>query len=129
MLIYLTVPMLVILWSAMPPSDHGGYQLWGAVAGLVNGAGSCSFARPEWGIHAAIALSWLMASLHILPAGATAVMAPSPRPQRLAHWPSCCGRACSLPNMLNPLANVVLMVIFGLGTEVAAYGAASRRRC
>ncbi len=54
----------------------------------------------------------------------------SPRPQLLAHWRALLHVAvpASFTNMLNPLANAVLMTIFaGLGTEVvAAYGAASR---
>ncbi|MBP8280794.1 MAG: polysaccharide biosynthesis C-terminal domain-containing protein, partial [Aeromonas sp.] len=112
------------------------------VAGLVNGVldpllifGPGPF--PEWGIRgAAIAtsLSWLMAmlvSLHLLRKRETLLTwRLSPRPQLLAHWRALLHVAvpASFTNMLNPLANAVLMIIFaGLGTEVvAAYGAASR---
>ena len=112
------------------------------VAGLVNGVldpllifGPGPF--PEWGIRgAAIAtsLSWLMAmlvSLHILRQREQLLSwRLSPRPRLLAHWRALLQVAvpASFTNMLNPLANAVLMVIFaGLGTEVvAAYGAASR---
>lgn len=143
---YLTVPLL-----ALPMVGNAAIRATGdtktpslvmAVAGLVNGVldpllifGIGPF--PEWGIRgAAIAtsLSWLMAtlvSLHILRKRERLLSwRLSPRPRLLAHWRALLHVAvpASFTNMLNPLANAVLMVIFaGLGTEVvAAYGAASR---
>lgn len=143
---YLTVPML-----ALPMVGNAAIRATGdtktpslvmGVAGLVNGVldpllifGIGPF--PEWGIGgAAIAtsISWLMAmlvSLHILRKREGLLLWHlSPRPQLLAHWRALLHVAvpASFTNMLNPLANAVLMIIFaGLGTEmVAAYGAASR---
>ncbi|MGY3903139.1 MATE family efflux transporter [Aeromonas lusitana] len=143
---YLTVPLL-----ALPMVGNAAIRATGdtktpslvmAVAGLVNGVldpllifGIGPF--PEWGIRgAAIAtsLSWLMAtlvSLHILRKRERLLSWHlSPRPRLLAHWRALLHVAvpASFTNMLNPLANAVLMIIFaGLGTEVvAAYGAASR---
>lgn len=143
---YLTVPLL-----ALPMVGNAAIRATGdtktpslvmAVAGLVNGVldpllifGIGPF--PEWGIRgAAIAtsLSWLMAtlvSLHILRKRERLLSwRLSPQPRLLAHWRALLHVAvpASFTNMLNPLANAVLMIIFaGLGTEVvAAYGAASR---
>lgn len=143
---YLTVPLL-----ALPMVGNAAIRATGdtktpslvmGVAGLVNGVldpllifGIGPF--PEWGIRgAAIAtsLSWLMAtlvSLHILRKRERLLSWPlSPRPRLLAHWRALLQVAvpASFTNMLNPLANAMLMIIFaGLGTEVvAAYGAASR---
>ncbi|WP_440893428.1 MATE family efflux transporter [Aeromonas dhakensis] len=143
---YLTVPMLVLPMvgnaAIRATGDTKTPSLVMTVAGLVNGVldpllifGIGPF--PEWGIRgAAIAtsLSWLMAmlvSLYILRHREGLLRwRLSPRPQLLAHWRALLHVAvpASLTNMLNPLANAVLMTIFaGLGTEVvAAYGAASR---
>ncbi|WP_082969971.1 MATE family efflux transporter [Aeromonas dhakensis] len=143
---YLTVPMLVLPMvgnaAIRATGDTKTPSLVMTVAGLVNGVldpllifGIGPF--PEWGIRgAAIAtsLSWLMAmlvSLYILRHREGLLRwRLSPRPQLLAHWRALLHVAvpASFTNMLNPLANAVLMTIFaGLGTEVvAAYGAASR---
>ncbi len=143
---YLTVPMLVVPMvgnaAIRTTGDTKTPSLVMGVAGLVNGVldpllifGPGPF--PEWGIRgAAIAtsLSWLMAmlvSLYILRHREGLLRwRLSPRPQLLAHWRALLHVAvpASFTNMLNPLANAVLMIIFaGLGTEVvAAYGAASR---
>lgn len=143
---YLTVPMLVLPMvgnaAIRATGDTKTPSLVMTVAGLVNGVldpllifGIGPF--PEWGIRgAAIAtsLSWLMAmlvSLYILRHREGLLRwRLSPRPQLLAHWRALLHVAvpASFTNMLNPLANTVLMTIFaGLGTEVvAAYGAASR---
>lgn len=143
---YLTVPMLVLPMvgnaAIRATGDTKTPSLVMTVAGLVNGVldpllifGIGPF--PEWGIRgAAIAtsLSWLMAmlvSLYILRRREGLLRwRLSPRPQLLAHWRALLHVAvpASFTNMLNPLANAVLMTIFaGLGTEVvAAYGAASR---
>ncbi|MBL0636567.1 MATE family efflux transporter [Aeromonas dhakensis] len=143
---YLTVPMLVLPMvgnaAIRATGDTKTPSLVMTVAGLVNGVldpllifGIGPF--PEWGIRgAAIAtsLSWLMAmlvSLYILRHREGLLRwRLSPRLQLLAHWRALLHVAvpASFTNMLNPLANAVLMTIFaGLGTEVvAAYGAASR---
>lgn len=143
---YLTVPMLVLPMvgnaAIRATGDTKTPSLVMTVAGLVNGVldpllifGIGPF--PAWGIRgAAIAtsLSWLMAmlvSLYILRHREGLLRWHlSPRPQLLAHWRALLHVAvpASFTNMLNPLANAVLMTIFaGLGTEVvAAYGAASR---
>ncbi|MFE8728772.1 MATE family efflux transporter [Aeromonas hydrophila] len=143
---YLTVPMLVLPMvgnaAIRATGDTKTPSLVMTVAGLVNGVldpllifGIGPF--PAWGIRgAAIAtsLSWLMAmlvSLYILRHREGLLhWHLSPRPQLLAHWRALLHVAvpASFTNMLNPLANAVLMTIFaGLGTEVvAAYGAASR---
>ncbi|WP_187269244.1 MATE family efflux transporter [Aeromonas hydrophila] len=143
---YLTVPMLVLPMvgnaAIRTTGDTKTPSLVMTVAGLVNGVldpllifGIGPF--PAWGIRgAAIAtsLSWLMAmlvSLYILRHREGLLRwRLSPRPQLLAHWRALLHVAvpASFTNMLNPLANAVLMTIFaGLGTEVvAAYGAASR---
>lgn len=143
---YLTVPMLVLPMvgnaAIRATGDTKTPSLVMTVAGLVNGVldpllifGIGPF--PEWGIRgAAIAtsISWLMAmlvSLYILRHREGLLRwRLSPRPQLLAHWRALLHVAvpASFTNMLNPLANAVLMIIFaGLGTEVvAAYGAASR---
>ncbi|MDX7698599.1 MATE family efflux transporter [Aeromonas dhakensis] len=143
---YLTVPMLVLPMvgnaAIRATGDTKTPSLVMTVAGLVNGVldpllifGIGPF--PEWGIRgAAIAtsLSWLMAmlvGLYILRHREGLLRwRLSPRPQLLAHWRALLHVAvpASFTNMLNPLANAVLMTIFaGLGTEVvAAYGAASR---
>ncbi|MER0111393.1 MATE family efflux transporter [Aeromonas dhakensis] len=143
---YLTVPMLVLPMvgnaAIRATGDTKTPSLVMTVAGLVNGVldpllifGIGPF--PDWGIRgAAIAtsLSWLMAmlvSLYILRHREGLLRwRLSPRPQLLAHWRALLHVAvpASFTNMLNPLANAVLMTIFaGLGTEVvAAYGAASR---
>lgn len=143
---YLTVPMLVLPMvgnaAIRATGDTKTPSLVMTVAGLVNGVldpllifGIGPF--PAWGIRgAAIAtsLSWLMAmlvSLYILRHREGLLRwRLSPRPQLLAHWRALLHVAvpASFTNMLNPLANAVLMTIFaGLGTEVvAAYGAASR---
>ncbi|MEE9693603.1 MATE family efflux transporter [Aeromonas hydrophila] len=143
---YLTVPMLVLPMvgnaAIRATGDTKTPSLVMTVAGLVNGVldpllifGIGPF--PAWGIRgAAIAtsLSWLMAmlvSLYILRhREGLLCWRLSPRPQLLAHWRALLHVAvpASFTNMLNPLANAVLMTIFaGLGTEVvAAYGAASR---
>ncbi|WP_336758896.1 MATE family efflux transporter [Aeromonas hydrophila] len=143
---YLTVPMLVLPMvgnaAIRATGDTKTPSLVMTVAGLVNGVldpllifGIGPF--PAWGIRgAAIAtsLSWLMAmlvSLYILHHREGLLRwRLSPRPQLLAHWRALLHVAvpASFTNMLNPLANAVLMTIFaGLGTEVvAAYGAASR---
>ncbi|HDT5889600.1 MATE family efflux transporter [Aeromonas dhakensis] len=143
---YLTVPMLVLPMvgnaAIRATGDTKTPSLVMTVAGLVNGVldpllifGIGPF--PEWGIRgAAIAtsFSWLMAmlvSLYILRHREGLLRwRLSPRPQLLAHWRALLHVAvpASFTNMLNPLANAVLMTIFaGLGTEVvAAYGAASR---
>lgn len=143
---YLTVPMLVLPMvgnaAIRATGDTKTPSLVMTVAGLVNGVldpllifGIGPF--PAWGIRgAAIAtsLSWLMAmlvSLYILRhQEGLLCWRLSPRPQLLAHWRALLHVAvpASFTNMLNPLANAVLMTIFaGLGTEVvAAYGAASR---
>ncbi|ELM3719764.1 MATE family efflux transporter [Aeromonas hydrophila] len=143
---YLTVPMLVLPMvgnaAIRATGDTKTPSLVMTVAGLVNGVldpllifGIGPF--PAWGIRgAAIAtsLSWLMAmlvSLYILRHREGLLRwRLSPRPQLLAHWRALLHVAvpASCTNMLNPLANAVLMTIFaGLGTEVvAAYGAASR---
>ncbi|MCV3278225.1 MATE family efflux transporter [Aeromonas hydrophila] len=143
---YLTVPMLVLPMvgnaAIRATGDTKTPSLVMTVAGLVNGVldpllifGIGPF--PAWGIRgAAIAtsLSWLMAmlvSLYILRHREGLLhWRLSPRPQLLAHWRALLHVAvpASFTNMLNPLANAVLMTIFaGLGTEVvAAYGAASR---
>ena len=143
---YLTVPMLVVPMvgnaAIRTTGDTKTPSLVMGVAGLVNGVldpllifGPGPF--PEWGIRgAAIAtsLSWLMAmlvSLHLLRKREKLLTwRLYPRPQLLAHWRALLHVAvpASFTNMLNPLANAVLMIIFaGLGTEVvAAYGAASR---
>ncbi|WP_323900980.1 MATE family efflux transporter [Aeromonas hydrophila] len=143
---YLTVPMLVLPMvgnaAIRATGDTKTPSLVMTVAGLVNGVldpllifGIGPF--PAWGIRgAAIAtsLSWLMAmlvSLYILRhREGLLCWRLSPRPQLLAHWRALLYVAvpASFTNMLNPLANAVLMTIFaGLGTEVvAAYGAASR---
>lgn len=143
---YLTVPMLVLPMvgnaAIRATGDTKTPSLVMTVAGLVNGVldpllifGIGPF--PEWGIRgAAIAtsLSWLMAmlvSLYLLRHREGLLRwRLSPRPQLLAHWRALLHVAvpASFTNMLNPLANAVLMTIFaGLGTEVvAAYGAASR---
>ncbi|WP_429045367.1 MATE family efflux transporter [Aeromonas hydrophila] len=143
---YLTVPILVLPMvgnaAIRATGDTKTPSLVMTVAGLVNGVldpllifGIGPF--PAWGIRgAAIAtsLSWLMAmlvSLYILRhREGLLCWRLSPRPQLLAHWRALLHVAvpASFTNMLNPLANAVLMTIFaGLGTEVvAAYGAASR---
>ncbi|HHQ4447505.1 MATE family efflux transporter [Aeromonas hydrophila] len=143
---YLTVPMLVLPMvgnaAIRATGDTKTPSLVMTVAGLVNGVldpllifGIGPF--PAWGIRgAAIAtsLSWLMAmlvSLYILRHREGLLRwRLSPRPQLLAHWRALLHVAvpASFTNMLNPLANAVLMTIFaGLGTKVvAAYGAASR---
>ncbi|HDU8492744.1 TPA: MATE family efflux transporter [Aeromonas hydrophila] len=143
---YLTVPMLVLPMvgnaAIRATGDTKTPSLVMTVAGLVNGVldpllifGIGPF--PAWGIRgAAIAtsLSWLMAmlvSFYILRhREGLLCWRLSPRPQLLAHWRALLYVAvpASFTNMLNPLANAVLMTIFaGLGTEVvAAYGAASR---
>ncbi len=143
---YLTVPMLVLPMvgnaAIRATGDTKTPSLVMTVAGLVNGVldpllifGIGPF--PEWGIRgAAIAtsISWLIAmlvSLYILRHREGLLRwRLSPRPQLLAHWRALLHVAvpASFTNMLNPLANAVLMTIFaGLGTEVvAAYGAASR---
>ncbi|WAF94717.1 MATE family efflux transporter [Aeromonas sp. BC14] len=143
---YLTVPMLVLPMvgnaAIRATGDTKTPSLVMTVAGLVNGVldpllifGIGPF--PAWGIRgAAIAtsLSWLMAmlvSLYILRhREGLLCWRLSPRPKLLAHWRALLHVAvpASFTNMLNPLANAVLMTIFaGLGTEVvAAYGAASR---
>lgn len=143
---YLTVPMLVLPMvgnaAIRATGDTKTPSLVMTVAGLVNGVldpllifGIGPF--PAWGIRgAAIAtsLSWLMAmlvSLYILRHREGLLRwRLSPRPKLLAHWRALLHVAvpASFTNMLNPLANAVLMTIFaGLGTEVvAAYGAASR---
>ncbi|MGL5177808.1 MAG: MATE family efflux transporter, partial [Aeromonas veronii] len=143
---YLTVPMLVLPMvgnaAIRATGDTKTPSLVMAVAGLVNGIldpllifGIGPF--PEWGIRgAAIAtsISWLMAmlvSLHILRHREGLLLwRLSPRARLLTHWRALLHVAvpASFTNMLNPLANAVLMTIFaGLGTEVvAAYGAASR---
>ncbi|HDX8360231.1 TPA: MATE family efflux transporter [Aeromonas hydrophila] len=143
---YLTVPMLVLPMvgnaAIRATGDTKTPSLVMTVAGLVNGVldpllifGIGPF--PACGIRgAAIAtsLSWLMAmlvSLYILRhREGLLCWRLSPRPQLLAHWRALLHVAvpASFTNMLNPLANAVLMTIFaGLGTEVvAAYGAASR---
>ena len=143
---YLTVPMLVLPMvgnaAIRATGDTKTPSLVMTVAGLVNGVldpllifGIGPF--PEWGIRgAAIAtsLSWLMAmlvSLYILRHREGLLRwRLSPRSQLQAHWRALLHVAvpASFTNMLNPLANAVLMTIFaGLGTEVvAAYGAASR---
>lgn len=143
---YLTVPMLVLPMvgnaAIRATGDTKTPSLVMTVAGLVNGVldpllifGIGPF--PAWGIRgAAIAtsLSWLIAmlvSLYILRHREGLLRwRLSPRPQLLAHWRALLHVAvpASFTNMLNPLANAVLMTIFaGLGTEVvAAYGAASR---
>ncbi|WP_421174183.1 MATE family efflux transporter [Aeromonas dhakensis] len=143
---YLTVPMLVLPMvgnaAIRATGDTKTPSLVMTVAGLVNGVldpllifGIGPF--PEWGIRGgaiATSLSWLMAmlvSLYILRHREGLLRwRLSPRPQLLAHWRALLHVAvpASFTNMLNPLANAVLMTIFaGLGTEVvAAYGAASR---
>ncbi|MBL0522203.1 MATE family efflux transporter [Aeromonas enteropelogenes] len=143
---YLTVPMLVLPMvgnaAIRATGDTKTPSLVMTVAGLVNGVldpllifGIGPF--PEWGIRgAAIAtsLSWMMAmlvSLYILRHREGLLLwRLSARPRLLAHWRALLHVAvpASFTNMLNPLANAVLMSIFaGLGTEVvAAYGAASR---
>ncbi len=143
---YLTVPMLVLPMvgnaAIRATGDTKTPSLVMAVAGLVNGVldpllifGIGPF--PEWGIRgAAIAtsISWLMAmlvSLYILRHREGLLLwRLSPRARLLYHWRALLHVAvpASFTNMLNPLANAVLMTIFAdLGTEVvAAYGAASR---
>ena len=143
---YLTVPMLVLPMvgnaAIRATGDTKTPSVVMAVAGLVNGVldpllifGIGPF--PEWGIRgAAIAtsISWLMAmlvSLYILRHREGLLLwRLSARPRLFQHWRSLLHVAvpASFTNMLNPLANAVLMTFFaGLGTEVvAAYGAASR---
>jgi Na+-driven multidrug efflux pump len=66
----------------------------------------------------------MLVSLHLLRKRETLLTRRlSPRPQLLAHWRALLHVAvpASFTNMLNPLANAVLMIIFaGLGTEVVA---------
>ncbi|MGL5225782.1 MAG: MATE family efflux transporter [Aeromonas sp.] len=143
---YLTVPMLVLPMvgnaAIRATGDTKTPSVVMAVAGLVNGVldpllifGIGPF--PEWGIRgAAVAtsISWLMAmlvSLYILRHREGLLLwRLSAWPRLLQHWRSLLHVAlpASFTNMLNPLANAVLMMIFaGLGTEVvAAYGATSR---
>jgi Na+-driven multidrug efflux pump len=92
---------------------------------------------PAWGIRGAAiatAISWLIAmllSLYLLRYREGLLRWQiSPWPQLLAHWRTLLQVAvpATLTNMLNPLANALLMMLFaGLGAEVvAAYGVASR---
>ncbi len=143
---YLTMPLLVLPMvgnAAMRATgDTRTPSLIMAMAGLLNGLLDPLLIfgwgpLPAFGIKgAAIAssLSWLMAtlvSLHILYRREQLLRLPlSAKPQLLLHWQAMLHVAlpAAFTNMLNPLANALLMVLFaGLGTEaVAAYGAASR---
>ena len=126
---YLTVPMLVVPMVGnaairttgipRPQSGDGGRRSGQRRAGSSAHLRAGPF--PEWGIRgAAIAtsLSWLMAmlvSLHLLRKRETLLTRRlSPRPQLLAHWRALLHVAvpASFTNMLNPLANAVLMIIF-----------------
>ena len=141
---YLTVPMLVVPMvgnAAIRTTGIPRPQSGDGVAGLVNGVLDPLLIfgpgpSPEWGIRgAAIAttLSWLdghAGQPHILRHRGACCAGASPRAR--SCWPIGALLHVAVPasftNMLNPLANAVLMIIFaGLGTGVvAAYGAASR---
>ncbi|QCG49590.1 MATE family efflux transporter [Aeromonas schubertii] len=143
---YLTVPLLALPMvgnaATRATGDTKTPSLVMAVAGLVNGLLDPLLIFgwgpvPALGIKgAAIAtsLSWLMAmlvSLRILyRRDRLLLLTLSPWPALKRHWQAVLHVAlpAAFTNMLNPLANALLMMIFaGLGTEVvAAYGAASR---